>query len=142
VERKAFARKLVDTTDRLFTFATAEGSFADFVHTQLAPLFAPVAYRIDAVREFMFRVISQTMIEYRDSPLGDGTAGAVHGGDSLPWARSQASDNFDSLAAPVWQVQLAGLPRRCVAPTGRLASAMATKPSITPCRGGFSSTGT
>src|SRR5690606_33370827 len=33
LERRAFARKLVDTTDRMITFVTAAGSLADFVRT-------------------------------------------------------------------------------------------------------------
>ncbi|MDT1837666.1 FAD-dependent oxidoreductase, partial [Acinetobacter baumannii] len=51
-ERIAFARRLVDTTDRMFSFITAEGNFADFMRTAvaplLAPLFATVAHGIDA----------------------------------------------------------------------------------------------
>lgn len=41
-ERKAFARKLVDTTDRLFTFITTKGGFANFVRARLTPLLAGV----------------------------------------------------------------------------------------------------
>lgn len=50
-ERQAFAQKLVETTDRLFTFATAQSNFADFVRTRIAPLFASVAYKSENVRE-------------------------------------------------------------------------------------------
>jgi 2-polyprenyl-6-methoxyphenol hydroxylase-like FAD-dependent oxidoreductase len=60
-ERLAFARTLVDTTDRVFTFVSAEGSFANFVRTRIAPLFVSAAYSVEAVREFMFRVVSQCM---------------------------------------------------------------------------------
>src|SRR3546814_10205737 len=81
VERLAFARQLVDTTDRLFTFVTAEGSVADFVRTQIAPLFVSAVYRIDASKKFKFRLISQIMINYESSPLSVGSAGKVKGGD-------------------------------------------------------------
>ena len=33
----------------------------------------------------MFRTISQTAVNYRGSSLSEGRAGAVHGGDRLPW---------------------------------------------------------
>jgi 2-polyprenyl-6-methoxyphenol hydroxylase-like FAD-dependent oxidoreductase len=52
-ERKAFARKLVETTDRAFSFVVAEGGFADLVRTHIAPLFASAAYGIEPVRAFI-----------------------------------------------------------------------------------------
>lgn len=103
-ERRAFAEKLVATTDRLFTFATAPGSFADFVRTRIVPLFVPIVYRAEAVREYMFRVVSQVMIEYRASPVSFGAAGGVHGGDRLPWV----AGNDASLCAIVWQMHVYG----------------------------------
>ena len=44
-ERIGFARRLVQTTDRVFTFATAEGRFADIVRTRVAPLRFPRSRR-------------------------------------------------------------------------------------------------
>ncbi|EJT85781.1 FAD-binding monooxygenase [Pseudomonas putida S11] len=82
IERQAFARTLVETTDKLFTFVTAQGGFADFVRTRIAPLFASVAYKSENVREYLFRVVSQTTLDYRESPLSQGKAGGVQGGDS------------------------------------------------------------
>lgn len=107
-ERQAFARKLVDTTDRLFNFVTAEGNFANFVRTRIAPIFMRVAYSFDAARDFLFRVISQTMVEYQDSPLSAGKAGSVHGGDRLPWVHIDGGDNYASLSAIRWQVHVYG----------------------------------
>jgi 2-polyprenyl-6-methoxyphenol hydroxylase-like FAD-dependent oxidoreductase len=107
-ERIGFARRLVQTTDRIFTFATADGRVADFIRTRVAPFIMPIATRISAVTEFMFRTVSQTMLNYRDGPLSEGTAGDVHGGDRLPWARVQGVDNYDSLAAITWQVHVYG----------------------------------
>ena len=89
-ERIGFARRLVATTDRVFSFATAEGRIADFVRTRVAPLRDPqVPSAFDAVREFMFRTVSQTMLNYRGGPLSRGAAGHVHGGDRLPWVRDR-----------------------------------------------------
>ena len=105
-ERIAFARKLVRTTDQIFTFATAEGRLADILRTRIAPLIIPAAARVDALREWVFRTLSQLMIHYRGSPLSEGKAGEVHGGDRLPWVKG--ADNFGPLAVPSWQVHVYG----------------------------------
>ena len=107
-ERKAFALKLVETTDRVFSFVTADGGFADFVRTRIARLFASAAYGIEPVRAFMFRVLSQTGIEYRDSPLSAGHAGHVRGGDRLAWTGHGGPDNYAWLSDIAWQVHVYG----------------------------------
>ncbi|RZA33346.1 MAG: FAD-dependent oxidoreductase [Lysobacteraceae bacterium] len=111
-ERIAFARKLVDTTDRLFSFVTAESGFADFVRTRIAPMFASAAYGVKPVREIIFRILSQTTISYHDSPLSSGVAGRVHGGDRLPWVLREEADKVqDNFAPPAridWQVHVYG----------------------------------
>ena len=107
-ERIGFARRLVQTTDRVFSFATADGRIADFMRTRVAPFIMPMATRSSAVTEYLFRTVSQTMLNYRDGPLSEGQAGAVHGGDRLPWAPAQGIDNFDTLAAIRWQVHVYG----------------------------------
>ncbi|MCM8915241.1 FAD-dependent monooxygenase [Pseudomonas inefficax] len=108
IERQAFARTLVETTDKLFTFVTAQGGFADFVRTRIAPLFASVAYKSENVREYLFRVVSQTTLDYRESPLSQGKAGGVEGGDRLPWLSVGTEDNYASQAAIQWQVHVYG----------------------------------
>jgi 2-polyprenyl-6-methoxyphenol hydroxylase-like FAD-dependent oxidoreductase len=107
-ERQAFARKLVETTDRVFSFVVAEGGFADFVRTRIAPLFASAAYGIEPVRAFLFRVLSQTGIQYPDSALSAGGAGHVRGGDRLPWTGYGGPDNHGPLSAIAWQVHVYG----------------------------------
>jgi len=107
-ERRAFAQKVVDTTDRLFTFATAQGSFADFVRTHIFPAVASVAYGFGSVREFMFRTVSQTTLHYQDSPVSEGQAGKVKGGDRLPWVEAAGSDNYEPLRKVGWQVHVYG----------------------------------
>ncbi len=75
-ERIGFARRLVNTTDRMFTLATSPGGFATFVRTRIVPRVMPLLVRIPAVPRFMFRTVSQTMITYRNGPLGSGIGGA------------------------------------------------------------------
>jgi 2-polyprenyl-6-methoxyphenol hydroxylase-like FAD-dependent oxidoreductase len=115
-ERLAFARTLVETTDRVFTFVSAEGGFANFVRTRIAPLFVGAAYHVDAVKEFMFRLVSQCMLNYHGSPLSahGGGAGKVRAGDRLPWAAGAGINNFADNFAPVgtldWQLHVYGTP--------------------------------
>lgn len=107
-ERIGFARRLVATTDRVFTFASAEGRVADILRTRIAPVVFPFATSFSAVREFLFRTVSQTMLNYRSGPLSRGTAGHVHGGDRMPWAAADGEDNFKPLASTDWQVHVYG----------------------------------
>ncbi|WP_024514539.1 FAD-dependent monooxygenase [Bradyrhizobium sp. Tv2a-2] len=107
-ERIGFARRLVATTDRVFSFATAEGRIADVLRTRVAPVLFPFATHFEAVREFMFRTVSQVMLNYRDGPLSRGIAGHVHGGDRLPWIACDGVDNFKPLARMEWQVHVYG----------------------------------
>jgi 2-polyprenyl-6-methoxyphenol hydroxylase-like FAD-dependent oxidoreductase len=107
-ERIGFARRLVATTDRAFSFVTAEGRLADIVRTRVAPVLFPMALAFAPVRQFMFRTISQITLNYRRGPLSRGMAGKVHGGDRLPWAPVDGVDNFASLATMSWQVHVYG----------------------------------
>jgi hypothetical protein len=108
-ERMPFARRLVATTDRAFSVVTAEGAVADFVRTRLAPIIMPRALAFAAVRGFVFRTVSQITVNYRGRPLSAGCAGHVHGGDRLPWVRSAAHDNYDSLNTLEWLVHVYGV---------------------------------
>lgn len=107
-ERRAFARKLVATTDRGFTLATAEGPTANFVRTRIVPMVLPALFKLPAARNYMFSAVSQIVIAYRDSALSAGRAGEIRGGDRLPWARTAGSDNFDTLATTDWQLHVYG----------------------------------
>ena len=108
VERKAFARRLVETTDRVFSFMTAEGSFADFVRDHIAPLFVAAVDSVGAMRELLFRILSQTAVAYHESALSEGMAGRVRGGDRLPWIGANGPDNHAPLSDIVWQAHVYG----------------------------------
>ena len=111
LERIGFARRLVATTDRIFIFVTKQGRLARIVRTRIFPRVV-LALRSAAMRRFLFRTVSQIGIHYRDSPLSEGTAGRVHGGDRLPWVEIEpGKDNFAPLASPAWQVHVYGEPR-------------------------------
>jgi 2-polyprenyl-6-methoxyphenol hydroxylase-like FAD-dependent oxidoreductase len=106
-ERIGFARRLVSTTDRVFSFATTEGPVASVVRTRLAPAIIPMFLHFTASRDLIFRLVSQIRLHYRGCPLSVGMAGRIHGGDRLPWLGAEVN-NFASLADPRWQVHVYG----------------------------------
>ena len=64
------------------------------------------------LRRVMFRTVSQTVVNYRGSSLSEGRAGAVHGGDRLPWVKMDWNkgykDNFAPLTSLDWQMHVYG----------------------------------
>ncbi len=111
-ERIAFARRLVATTDQVFTAVTSSGILARRIRLDLVPLVFPLLFRFPPMRRFLFRTISQIGVNYRDSGLSEGRAGPVRGGDRLPWAAGESdgagSDNYAPLASLDWQVHVYG----------------------------------
>jgi hypothetical protein len=114
-ERQAFARRLVATTDQAFTGVTSSGAIARRVRLNIVPLLIPPLFSLAMVRRLMFRTVSQTSVNYRGSSLSEGCAGAVHGGDRLPWVKADSSglaqENFAPLTALDWQVHVYGAAR-------------------------------
>jgi 2-polyprenyl-6-methoxyphenol hydroxylase-like FAD-dependent oxidoreductase len=111
-ERIAFARRLVATTDQAFIAVTSPGLIARIVRLDIVPIVLPALFKFNAVRRYMFRTVSQSLVNYRDSSLSEGRAGTIHGGDRLPWVRVNADgaepDNFAPLASLDWQVHVYG----------------------------------
>jgi 2-polyprenyl-6-methoxyphenol hydroxylase-like FAD-dependent oxidoreductase len=108
-ERIAFARRLVASTDRAFTFINNDGALARIIRKRLVPWLLPRLFRIAAVRRVMFRTISQTSIQYRGSMAGAGKAGKIAAGDRLPWVpRADGPDNFAPLRSLDWQAHVYG----------------------------------
>jgi 2-polyprenyl-6-methoxyphenol hydroxylase-like FAD-dependent oxidoreductase len=111
-ERIAFARRLVRTTDRAFSLVTSSSFSARFFRLEVLPRLMAVLTKTRAMRRLMFRTVSQTALSYRGSPLSEGRAGTVHGGDRLPWVSlGEDTDNFAPLASIGWQVHVYGKPR-------------------------------
>ncbi|MBS3647858.1 FAD-dependent monooxygenase [Pseudaminobacter sp. 19-2017] len=107
-ERLPFARRLVATTDRVFSFVTTEGPIADFIRMNIVPAIAGLGSEVGGVRRFLFRTVSQLGISYPHSPLSAGRAGDIKGGDRMPWVRWAGGDNFAALGAIAWQVHVYG----------------------------------
>jgi hypothetical protein len=69
------------------------------------------AFSFEAAREFAFRTVSQINVNYRASPLSQGRAGHVHGGDRMPWVVVEGLDNHYGLVKTAWQAQVYGAAR-------------------------------
>jgi 2-polyprenyl-6-methoxyphenol hydroxylase-like FAD-dependent oxidoreductase len=107
VERIAFARSLVGTTDKAFQVMTGR-NVAARTFRMLLPHLMPFVLGFSAVQKLEFRTLSQTRIHYRESPISAGKAGDIHGGDRLPWVDAPQGDNFEPLKAIDWQVHVYG----------------------------------
>ena len=113
IDRIAFARRLVASTDRAFEFISSPGPLAKFVRVHIAPRVLPRLLQLRALRALLFRTVSQTALRYPQSPLSEGKAGRVRGGDRLPWVSQQnlgeRTDNFAPLASMQWQIHVYGV---------------------------------
>ena len=111
-ERIAFARRLVATTDQAFTAVTSPTPTARLIRLKLVPSVFPLLFKFKQARRYLFRIVSQTVVNYRGSSLSEGRAGSVRGGDRLPWVKITTSgtdhDNFEPLTSLHWQVHVYG----------------------------------
>jgi 2-polyprenyl-6-methoxyphenol hydroxylase-like FAD-dependent oxidoreductase len=105
-ERLTFARSLVSTTDRAFTPLVSDDLEGKLTRKIAAPLVVGIATRFAFSRHAIFGLVSQIRIHYPDSPLSEGKAGQVRGGDRLPWL--SMLDNFAPLRSLDWQLHLYG----------------------------------
>lgn len=92
-ERLPVAKRLLATTDRMFTLVVAEGWFARLLRTRLLARLAAIAMRRGAIRRQAFRAISQIGVRYAGSPLSRNAEvwpkGAPQPGERFPWLHLQ-----------------------------------------------------
>ncbi|OTG83676.1 FAD-dependent monooxygenase [Acinetobacter sp. ANC 4648] len=108
IERRAFAEKLIKSTDRFFSIVTAEGYIPSLIRIKIIPYLLPKIYNNHHLSHFIFRLISQLDIHYRHSPLSQKNLGKLQGGDRLPWIEYEQGNNFESLKKMLWQVHVYG----------------------------------
>jgi hypothetical protein len=104
-----FARLLVNTTDRVFSAAATSTPWVRLLRSVVVPgVFTMVAW-LPQVRHALFGLISQTRINYHDSPISRGTVGNIRAGDRLPWVMwGKDGSNYDSLRILSPQIQVYG----------------------------------
>ena len=111
-ERISFANLLVNTTDYAFTVLTGEGLLSRFIRNWFLPSILPVIVNTFDLTHMMFKRVSQTKLEYRNSPMSQDygiASDAVQAGDRLPWVQfADSDDNFAPLNHTTWQAHVYG----------------------------------
>jgi 2-polyprenyl-6-methoxyphenol hydroxylase-like FAD-dependent oxidoreductase len=113
LERIPFAHLLVNTTDRVFSTVGTSSPWVRLLRSVVVPaVFTMIAW-LPAVRRALFGLISQTRINYHNSPISRGAAGGVRAGDRLPWVKwsgdgNKGGSNYDSLRMLSPQIQVYG----------------------------------
>jgi 2-polyprenyl-6-methoxyphenol hydroxylase-like FAD-dependent oxidoreductase len=101
-ERSANAKNLLATTDRIFDFGASEDPVIAFLRLHIFPRIANFALHFDAVKKYIFPLISQIGISYRESALSKPSDGdfAIHAGDRMPYFQVDDASIYDKLRAP------------------------------------------
>lgn len=100
-ERLPNAENLLKTTDRFFNLATNPSFLFSFLRMYVFPYIAGIAFRIDAIKKFVFPRVSQIAINYRHSSLSrtDGSF-KVKAGDRFPYFEMDGASIYDRLREP------------------------------------------
>jgi FAD binding domain-containing protein len=108
-ERIPFAKTLVQTTDRFFRGVTNPTRMSKILRLRVIPSVVSVATRFPVVRRQIFRLLSQILINYRDSSLSLGRTGRLWAGDRLPWIpMDDGKTNYNPLVTLDWQIHAYG----------------------------------
>lgn len=104
-ERLPNARDLTRTTDRFFDLVASPSPLLSFIRMNIFPYVANAAFRLDAVKKFVFPRISQIMINYRESSLSldDGNF-SVKAGDRMPYFEIEGASIYDLLHEPKFHI--------------------------------------
>jgi len=102
-ERLPNAKRLTETTDRMFNLAAGSDWLLNLIRTTVFPPMAKFILSLDVVKARFFPLISQIGINYRDSSLSahdeNGTF-AVKAGDRLPYFLVDCNSIYDMLREP------------------------------------------
>jgi 2-polyprenyl-6-methoxyphenol hydroxylase-like FAD-dependent oxidoreductase len=102
-ERLENAKHLLQTTDRMFQFAAGTDWFLEFLRTNVLPAVAKYILGFDAVKKFIFPLVSQTGINYRHSSLSQHAGDEnfkVKAGDRMPYFLVDGESVYDKLHQP------------------------------------------
>jgi 2-polyprenyl-6-methoxyphenol hydroxylase-like FAD-dependent oxidoreductase len=113
-ERIAFAHLLIKSTDQAFRFITSQTGLVVHLRRHVLPKIMGVVLGTKAGGRTMFGLVSQTRINYRESPLSEGRTGKLRGGDRLPYMQTADGDNHEPLSSMQWQVHVYGKPSKAL----------------------------
>jgi 2-polyprenyl-6-methoxyphenol hydroxylase-like FAD-dependent oxidoreductase len=102
-ERLANAKRLLETTDRMFDYATSDEWFIAYLRTHVFPHVGNFILHLGAIQRLIFPLVSQIGITYRDSSLSahDNDAGfKVQAGDRMPYFLIDGVSVYDRLRQP------------------------------------------
>jgi 2-polyprenyl-6-methoxyphenol hydroxylase-like FAD-dependent oxidoreductase len=102
-ERLPNAKRLTQTTDRMFNLAAGNDWFINLIRNTVFPPMAKYILSIDAIRKRFFIMISQIGISYRDSSLSSHDEDDdfdVKAGDRMPYFVIDGQSIFDKLRNP------------------------------------------
>lgn len=101
-ERMRFAKGLLSTTDKLFTFLMTKGTLSKILFWLFSNVFFNFVSRTRSIRIWLFKRISQISLNHFESRLSDGHVGDLRGGQRLPLFNYMIQDghyttSFDSM---------------------------------------------
>jgi 2-polyprenyl-6-methoxyphenol hydroxylase-like FAD-dependent oxidoreductase len=101
-ERSQVAKRLLETTDRMFDLLMDPAWLLSFTRRFIFPRVASFMANLDSVNQFIFPLISQIGISYRERSLSAETSDdfEVKAGDRLPYFLVDGKSIYESLAAP------------------------------------------
>jgi len=102
-ERLPNARRLLQTTDRMFNIAAGTDWFLNVIRTTVFPPMAKFILSLDVIKKRFFPLISQIGINYRDSSLSDHEDDddfEVKAGDRMPYFLVEGKSIYDKLREP------------------------------------------
>jgi 2-polyprenyl-6-methoxyphenol hydroxylase-like FAD-dependent oxidoreductase len=108
-ERLANAKRLLESTDRMFELAAGPSWLLSLIRTTIFPPLAGFMTSLDAVRKRLFPLISQIGITYRKFSLSkhtDDETEDVQAGDRLPYFLLEGQSIFHKLNEPKFHLLL------------------------------------
>jgi 2-polyprenyl-6-methoxyphenol hydroxylase-like FAD-dependent oxidoreductase len=102
-ERLENAKHLLQTTDQMFEIAAGSNWLLAFLRTTVLPFIFPYIIKLDPVKRFLFPLISQIGIQYRQSALSQHAGDEqfkVKAGDRMPYFLVAGQSIYDTLRQP------------------------------------------
>ena len=105
-ERVEIAKRLLETTDRLFDLLVNPAWLLSFTRRYIFPRVAHFLVGLDSVNQFIFPLISQIGITYRERSLSfeTGEDFEIKAGDRMPYFLIDGASIYDSLHAPCFHL--------------------------------------